>query len=81
MNTALSECVPLGSVVMVRAKPPDIGTGVPSVVVPSMNWMVPVAPRGATLARKITGKPWKAGVGNTLSVVVEAVAPLGAVTT
>jgi hypothetical protein len=50
------------------------------VVAPSMNWMVPVAPRGATLARKITGMPWKAGFGNTLSVVVVALAPLRALT-
>jgi hypothetical protein len=48
-------------------------------MVPFMNWTVPVALRGATLARKITGMPWKARFGNTLSVVDVAFAPLGVI--
>jgi hypothetical protein len=59
VNFAVSECVPAGSRVMRNAKPPTTGTGpAPSGVVPSMNWMVPLAPEGVTFARKSTGRPW-----------------------
>jgi hypothetical protein len=49
-------------------------------VVASVNWTVPAAPRGATFARRITGMPWKARFGTTLTVVV-VVVPVGALTT
>src|SRR6476619_6075736 len=60
---------------MTSAKPPDTGTGAPSGVVPSANWTVPVASKGATFARKTTGMPWNAERGNTVSVVVVAAVP------
>ena len=37
VNIAVSECVPFGRVVTVRAKPAVSGTGAFSAVVPSMN--------------------------------------------
>ncbi len=57
LNTAVSECGPGGSVLMNSVKPPDTDTALPSGVVPSSNWIVPVASEGATFARKITGMP------------------------
>jgi hypothetical protein len=76
VNAAVTVCGPVVSVLLMnRATPPNTGTGAPTGVVPSANWTLPIAPAGPTFARKITGTPWSAERGNTVSVVVVAVVP------
>jgi hypothetical protein len=77
VKAAVSVWVPSGSELMRRANPVVVtGTGAPSAVVPSMmNWTAPTAVSGATLARKITGTPSTARLGDILSVVVVSVTP------
>ena len=74
VKTAVSEWMPCGSESMSRANPAVTGTGAPSAVVPSMNWIVPATPKGPTLARKITGMPSEVRLGNVFNVQVVALA-------
>jgi hypothetical protein len=77
LNTALSEWVP-GRRVLTGpiAIPATTGTGMLRLVVPSLNWTVPVALVGVRCAVGITMPPSPRGKGTrmTLSVVV-VVAP------
>jgi hypothetical protein len=59
-----------------KAKPPATGTGPPTLVDPSLSWMVPAA-LGATFVRGIMKPPSPKGrpIRSTLSLVAVAVAP------
>ena len=75
VNTAERVWLPVASGgVVKKAKPALAGTGGPNVFVPSVNWTVPAARKGATRAMRITGIREKAGLGATVRVVVVAVA-------
>lgn len=77
MNSAYIECRPGGGVVvMSKAKPPITGTGEPILVSLFVNWTIPAAAEGDTLATRITGRPWNGTErGMTSSLVVVARAP------
>ncbi|MGH3671666.1 MAG: hypothetical protein ACRDSH_13695, partial [Pseudonocardiaceae bacterium] len=59
------------------ATPPPTGTGRPRLVLPSLNWTVPAALIGDTLAMGITKPPrWKGSVTwTTYNVVVVVIVP------
>ena len=49
---------------------PPLRVPVPRVPVPSLNVTVPVAPLGVTVAVKVTGCPYKDGLGEAVNTVV-----------
>src|SRR5262249_5555038 len=70
-NPAVSECVPMASVVISVAVPLDTGTGLPMLAVPSMNCTEPVAVDGITVAVNVSTVPATVGgAGVTVSAVL-----------
>jgi hypothetical protein len=53
VNTALSECVPVGNIVLVDATPPQAGTAAPMLVLSSINCTQPAA-GGLTVAFRVS---------------------------
>jgi hypothetical protein len=67
-------CVPTVNVVtlLLVAVPPLSVTGVPRVAPSTLNWTVPVAPAGLTVAVKVTPWPKVEGLADEATVVVLA---------
>jgi hypothetical protein len=66
------ECTPTANVVAGRfALPPLSGTGAPRIVVPSLNWTVPVAEPGVTVAVRVTDCPNREGVTDDVTTTLE----------
>ena len=82
-NTAVSERDPTANVdVVPDAVPLLTATGLPRLVVPSLNCTVPVAVAGVIVAVSVTGVPWATGdAGDVASSVPVATAPVAAVAT
>jgi hypothetical protein len=74
VNTAVSECNPADNLDVVPAAVPLLTlTGLPSLVVPSLNCTVPVAFTGITDAVNVTGAPWATReAGDVVNVVTVA---------
>jgi hypothetical protein len=66
-------CIPGASVEVTRDAAPLEIVAVPKTVVPSRNWIMPVAVNGVTVAVKPTKAPGFAGFGDEETVVVVAV--------
>ena len=79
MNTAVIDCGPAdANEVVALAEPPESATAAPTFVDPSLNWTLPTAVDGETVAVRATLAPVTAVVGLAESDVVVATA--GAVT-
>jgi len=73
VNTALSECVPAGKVVIVDAIPPQTGTAAPMLVLSCINCTEPAA-GGLTVASRVSTvtaaiAEWAAGVTSSAVIV------------
>jgi hypothetical protein len=66
------ECVPTESEETASAAEPPLTVTVPSRVVPSLNWMLPLAEDGDTCAEKVTACPETAGFNEEVIVAVVA---------
>lgn len=77
MNVAVSEWVPFGNDVILKAKPAVAGMGLPSGLFPSKNWTVPAVLNGDTRAIRISGINVKLGFGVTCNEVVVNLIPGG----
>jgi hypothetical protein len=78
VNTALSEWVPTGNVVVIDAVPPVTVTGLPMGVAPSLNCTLPTADAGDTVAVNVSPVP--AATGET-GVTAKTVLVIAALTT
>jgi hypothetical protein len=80
VNTPVTECEPEGRIVKgPTTTPPLTGTGLPRLVLPSLNCTVPTALNGATVAMGITKPPQPKGSGTWITArVVVVVADPGA---
>ena len=78
VKTAVRECEPSASTVVTEADPVDRTCVAPTCVAPSMNFTVPAAPDGVTVAVSVSVDPWAAGdAGSTFRAVVVEVGPAG----
>ena len=75
------ECVPTESEETASDAAPLLTVTVPSRVVPSLNWMLPVAAAGETCAVKVTDCPETAGFNEEVRVAVVAALLTVSVTT
>jgi hypothetical protein len=76
VNTAVSECEPSASTALTEAVPAATVCVEPTCVAPSMNFTVPAAPDGETVAVSVSVAPCDAGDGGvTASMVVVDVGP------
>ena len=79
VNTALSEWVPTGSVVVMEAVPPVTVTGLPMRVTPSWNCTLPTADAGVSVAVSVSPVPVRAGEGGVTLSCVEVACGAGVI--